>query len=527
MSKLIDLATFRAEARAGKTPEGGVFRITAETPEVAKDGSRKFRFCFSDGAIDRAGDTIAADGWVTAGFLKNPVALWAHNSWEPPIGRASNLAVEVDRLMGDIEFAAADVYPFADTIYRLIAAKYVNAVSVGFMPIEWSFVDDKERKFGIDFKRQELLEISVVPVPCNANALVEARAKGIDTRPLLEWAERLLDTGGSILIPRKLLEDTFRAAKTPHTIRQAYLRLRAATATPAPRRKDEPDWKVGAARDLPIDDSDSWDGAAAKASIFAHAGGDDFDPAIARKGFLAYDAAKPKEKGSYKLPFAHVVDGELKAVAGGIRAAADRLPNTDIPEATRTAARAVIDHYEERMSEDKASLTALRKLINAELKRRGIKAASGSGEGDGAGGGDAVDGDDDDDDQPQTHAECVRAAHIHVKTAGVLYGQADALHKKAKGLLQKAVDHFDNPEAEKSADGNAQDCVRAAHGHMKAASDLADLASEHHDKAADLISKAVDYIENPEAEGDGKAAAQRRAAAFAERHAAETDTETE
>jgi hypothetical protein len=29
---------------------------------------------------------------------------------------------------------------------------------------------------GIDFKRQELLEFSVVPVPANANALIEARS---------------------------------------------------------------------------------------------------------------------------------------------------------------------------------------------------------------------------------------------------------------------------------------------------------------------------------------------------------------
>jgi hypothetical protein len=31
---------------------------------------------------------------------------------------------------------------------------------------------------GIDFKRQELLEFSIVPVPANANALIEARAYG-------------------------------------------------------------------------------------------------------------------------------------------------------------------------------------------------------------------------------------------------------------------------------------------------------------------------------------------------------------
>jgi hypothetical protein len=71
-------------------------------------------------------------------------------------------------------------------------------------------------------------------------------------------------------------------------------------------------WKVGAARDLTILERGSWDGAAAGARIFSWAGWDDNpDPAKARKGFLLYDADAPELKGSYKLPFADVVDGEL------------------------------------------------------------------------------------------------------------------------------------------------------------------------------------------------------------------------
>ena len=38
-----------------------------------------------------------------------------------------------------------------------------------------------------------------MPIPANSNALVEARAKGIDTRPLSRWAGRSLDEGTSIL----------------------------------------------------------------------------------------------------------------------------------------------------------------------------------------------------------------------------------------------------------------------------------------------------------------------------------------
>jgi hypothetical protein len=51
-----------------------------------------------------------------------------------------------------------------------------------------------------------LLEISVCPVPCNPSALTEARSIGIDTAPLIEWAEKVLDTGDTVFLPKTELE---------------------------------------------------------------------------------------------------------------------------------------------------------------------------------------------------------------------------------------------------------------------------------------------------------------------------------
>jgi HK97 family phage prohead protease len=228
MSKrnLITVDEFRAAARAKRAPaDATVLRFASCEPKAVDGQARTLRFCFSDGSVDRAGDTISPTGWDLTGFKKNPVALWAHDSYSPPIGRASNVVVEEGaRLMGDIAFIDADTYAFSDTIYKLTLGGYINAVSVGFVPKDYEWSDEDGREWGIDFKQQELLEISVVPVPCNANALIEARAKGIDTGPLQEWLERMLDAGGgSILMPRKLLEDTFKAAKTPRSVRQKYL----------------------------------------------------------------------------------------------------------------------------------------------------------------------------------------------------------------------------------------------------------------------------------------------------------------
>lgn len=188
--KFVDQHRFHELAGRGEAAGVGLTRVSASVPKVFKNGSRRIRFCFSDGRVDLMGDTISPHGWELSGFLKNPVALWSHLADEPPIGRASNISVEGDRLMGTIEFAPPDVYPFAETIYRMVRERFINAVSVGFVPIEYSFSTDRDRPHGIDFKRQTLLEISVCPVPANPGALAEARAKGIDLSSLDDWADR-------------------------------------------------------------------------------------------------------------------------------------------------------------------------------------------------------------------------------------------------------------------------------------------------------------------------------------------------
>jgi HK97 family phage prohead protease len=176
-SKYLSTEDFRDLARHNAAVGAAIERL-GSVSRAAQDGSRVVTFCFTDGSRDRVGDSINPHGWQLSGFKANPVCLWAHDSSSPPIGRVRRTYVSGERLMGDIEFASAETYPFADQIYRLVVDGFVNAVSVGFLPIEWKWADDDDC-FGIDFLRQELLEISVVPVPANANALVQAAVKSL------------------------------------------------------------------------------------------------------------------------------------------------------------------------------------------------------------------------------------------------------------------------------------------------------------------------------------------------------------
>lgn len=143
------------------------------------------------------------------------------------------------------------------------------------------------------------------------------------------------------------------------------------------------DWSVGAARDLPINEDKAWDGPAAAKSIFDANSSDGEVTSGARRGFLVYDADNPGNRGSYKLPFAQVINGRLTALASGLRAAASRLPQTDgLSSQTKNAARAVIQSYmskihggdEERSILPYASVVPLERSVGGLLHARDSQA---------------------------------------------------------------------------------------------------------------------------------------------------------
>ena len=217
-TKLLDASTNSARRRkAGEhAPDGAVLRFaTRFRAGGGRDDDRAHAALrlLRRHTVDHSGDSIDPKGWDLSIFKSNPVALFSHMSWEPPIGRASNVAVQGDKLVGDIEFATADVYDFADTIYRLVDGGFLKAVSVGFKPDDWSFSSDKDRPYGIDFKKQTLLEISICPVPCNPNALSEARSDGHRHRARFANGPSACSTPATpSLVPRDVLEETFRQA---------------------------------------------------------------------------------------------------------------------------------------------------------------------------------------------------------------------------------------------------------------------------------------------------------------------------
>lgn len=138
-------------------------------------------FVLSDEGKDRVGDKIDPQGWQLKNFLKNPVALFNHNQ-DAPIGTWENIRVEGGKLIAKLALAARGTSHRIDEIRSLVEQGILKAVSVGFKPLEAEPI----KGGGLHFKRQELLEASIVSIPALPSALALAKSLGVSNETLAE-----------------------------------------------------------------------------------------------------------------------------------------------------------------------------------------------------------------------------------------------------------------------------------------------------------------------------------------------------
>ncbi len=141
--------------------------------------------------VDRDSEIVLPNGIDRKMFRKNPVILFGHDSSRPPIGYSLWEKVEGNLLKSFVKIAdrPADYPPiewFPETIFHLIEQKVLRGISIGFLPLEARPPLEKEIVNNPSWAaakriitKSMLLEISVVPIGCNQNALVEAVSKGL------------------------------------------------------------------------------------------------------------------------------------------------------------------------------------------------------------------------------------------------------------------------------------------------------------------------------------------------------------
>lgn len=133
-------------------------------------------FVITDESVNRYSWRLLVGGIDLAGFLKNPVCCVQHDMEMIPVGKWVNIRVENGKLLGTVEFDPND--DLAIKLYWKYKDGYMNAVSLHVLPIAW---DDSDLLPGQKYPtvtQSELLEISLVTVPGQANAVKLSTPEG-------------------------------------------------------------------------------------------------------------------------------------------------------------------------------------------------------------------------------------------------------------------------------------------------------------------------------------------------------------
>ena len=156
----------------------------AFVPEIRKKDTdtRTVTFVASDGSRDSAHTVLNQAGWDLRRFNANPIIGYNHEiygAWDTKdvdfvIGKG-RAYVEDGKLLVDITFEPKEINELAEKVYQKILFGSLNAVSVGFLPLGKGAFGEGEEGPGearetYYYAGQELLEISVVNIPSNANA---------------------------------------------------------------------------------------------------------------------------------------------------------------------------------------------------------------------------------------------------------------------------------------------------------------------------------------------------------------------
>lgn len=142
--------------------------------ETATDNGT-FKMVISTDNVDRHGEIVNQDGWITDNYMKNAVVLWGHDSYAIPVGITDKLSIVIENgvksLVAEGRFAG---HEFAQVLRKLYDDGMLRASSVGFIPLEYN---------GNEITKAELLEWSFVSIPANPFAL---SARGFNVSELIE-----------------------------------------------------------------------------------------------------------------------------------------------------------------------------------------------------------------------------------------------------------------------------------------------------------------------------------------------------
>jgi len=288
--------------------------------KIKRDG-KKLQAIASTDIEDRDGEVLSVEGWELENYKKNSVLLWMHNQNPAhnglPVGRANKIGYKTISGKKCLVFEPEldDSTEFNRALKKMILNGLVNTCSVGFLPTE------KEDNI---YTKQELLEISFVPVPANHQAEFIRQSKGLGFNK------------------KKAIEFVDLKSVVPYR------------ATP------------------PAPESQAWNAPEATVKVRRWAGGPDKDEiefSRYKQAFTWYDSADEVNFGAYKLPHHNIVGGKLVTVWRGVAAAMAALlgarGGVDVPTEDR---RKIYNHLAKHYKQYDKDVPDFKLVESQELK---------------------------------------------------------------------------------------------------------------------------------------------------------------
>lgn len=204
------------------------------TVKAVSEDRRVIRGIATTPAVDRVGDVIEPLGVE----FKNPLPLlWQHRH-DKPVGTVKFSNPTADGIEFEAELPViADEGTLKDRVdeaWQSVQAGLVRGASIGFRPIEYSFLDGG----GIRFTKSEVFELSLVTVPANAEATIMT-VKSLDAQHMASSGKNV---PASIPAPSaeghktlKSISLTPKEGKDMATIAEQITALQAARATKSAR----------------------------------------------------------------------------------------------------------------------------------------------------------------------------------------------------------------------------------------------------------------------------------------------------
>lgn len=146
-----------------------------------RSGERRITFVASDGTRDSYGTVLPVSEWDLTRYNLNGIVGYQHKVYgscdaDPDyvIGRG-HAYIKGSELLIDIEFEPEGTNKIADKVWRKLQFGSLNGVSVGFSAqgAHWGEGDEAEGGANptLYYTGLELLEVSVVTIPANPNAV--------------------------------------------------------------------------------------------------------------------------------------------------------------------------------------------------------------------------------------------------------------------------------------------------------------------------------------------------------------------